>query len=390
MADGPGLKPDLNRKKHLAVILGTRPEIIKLAPVILELKKHSRFRVTVLQTGQHKELAQPLYEHFGFIPDIDLELMKPGQSLAELCGRSLLSIESELGPGSAFANDLDGVIVQGDTLSCMAGSIWGFLNKKKVFHVEAGLRTHDLTSPWPEEFNRRVTAVATSIHFAPTQESRHHLLKEGIPEALVHVVGNTVIDSLLLTTARLRSDEVLRGSLQKRFLPDPKKKMILVTTHRRESFGEPLESTFRAIRRLADQNNYQVILPLHKNPVVVAAADKILKGSKVQIIEPLGYVDFVYYMECADLILSDSGGVQEEAPYLGKTVLVLRESSERPEALTTGYCHLVGTDEERIFTQAEKYLQSGEKLSKPDFSRLPFGEGDSAKKILKVLEQSIF
>jgi UDP-N-acetylglucosamine 2-epimerase len=365
----------------IVVLLGTRPEAIKMAPLILELKKHSLFNVCVVSTGQHREMMAPILEFFGIEPQIDLRLMKPGQSLIDIN----LGVTSGL--NEAFNGRLpQGIFVQGDTASCTAGAMWGFLNRIPVFHVEAGLRTGDLQSPWPEEFNRRVTANASVLHFAPTELSARNLRVEGFPKDSIHVVGNTVIDALLMVSERLRSDSALNAEMAGLFpFLREDRKLVLATVHRRESFGNGLRQIFRAFRSLAEDPQIQLVLPLHMNPQVRIAADEILRGSRVEIIEPQSYVPFIYLMKRAALVLSDSGGIQEEAPYLNVPVLVLRESTERSEALDSGLVWLVGTGTENILREAKFILNKSSESSSTLFSGKPFGDGDSAEKIVELV-----
>lgn len=367
----------------IVVLIGTRPEAIKMAPVILALSKSSFFKVCVVSTGQHREMMTPILDFFGIIPEIDLKLMKPGQSLIDL------NLGVTKGLEETFAGNLpQGIFVQGDTASCATAATWGFLNRIPVFHVEAGLRTGDLQSPWPEEFNRRVTANASTLHFAPTENSARNLRSEGFDSHSIHVVGNTVIDALLMVSEKLEEDQALSSSLARQFpFLREDRKTVLATVHRRESFGEGLRQIFRAFRTLAESSDVQVILPLHMNPQVRGAAEDVLKGSNVQVIEPQSYVPFIYLMKRASLILSDSGGVQEEAPYLGVPVLVLRETTERSEALASGYVRLVGTETDVILREARLALNSPDRLLASPVESKPFGQGDSAEKIVSLVKK---
>lgn len=373
----------METKKMVIVLLGTRPEAIKMAPLILELKKHSSsYKLCIVSTGQHREMMAPILDFFNIKPDLDLNLMRPGQSLSNVVSKVIEGLE-----GNFNQMKIDGIFVQGDTASCMAASVWGFLSKVPVFHVEAGLRTGNMSSPWPEEFNRRVTALATSLHFSPTEASAQNLYQEGFAKENIFVVGNTVIDALNLVVKGLRENSDLKREMSERFPQlDFKKKLILTTVHRRESFGDGLKNIFRALVKLSERDDVQVILPLHLNPNVQAAAE-ILKGSKVLIVEPQSYVPFVFLMNQATLILSDSGGVQEEAPFLGKTVLVLRESTERPESISSGFCHLVGTKMEDIFSASNDFLEGKFKFPVPTNAVSPYGNGDSSRQILDIVNK---
>ncbi len=365
---------------RLLVLLGTRPEAIKMAPVILELKKYSHLQVEVVSTGQHSEMLQPILNFFDIKPDVDLHLMRPGQSLVEITTQVMLGLNKH------FPEDnVSGILVQGDTASCMAASIWAFLRKIPVFHVEAGLRTGDMRAPWPEEFNRRVTSVATDLHFAPTPQAEANLIAENIDENSIFMVGNTVVDALLTVSKKINQNPQLQREMAELFpFLDANKKMVLATVHRRENFGRGLHDIFAALKRLSERSDVQIVLPLHMNPNVRAAAE-VLKDSKVHIIEPQSYIPFVYLMKRSSLILTDSGGIQEEAPYLSKPVLVLRESTERPESLADGACKLIGTDTDKIVKAAERILNGEEKISFA--GTRPYGNGDAAQKILVILNQ---
>lgn len=364
---------------RLLVLLGTRPEAIKMAPVILELKKYSHLQVEVVSTGQHAEMLKPILNFFGIQPDIDLHLMRPGQSLVEITTQVMMGLNKHFPE-----ENVSGILVQGDTASCMAASVWAFLRKIPVFHVEAGLRTGDMHAPWPEEFNRRVTSVAADLHFAPTLQAEANLVAEGIDENSIFMVGNTVVDALLAVSKKINQNPQLQREMDELFpFLDAKKKMILATVHRRENFGRGLHNVFEALKRLAQRDDVQVVLPLHMNPNVRAAAAEILTDSNVHIIDPQSYIPFVYLMKRSSLILTDSGGIQEEAPYLSKPVLVLRESTERPESLVDGACQLIGTNTDRIVKAAGRILSGEEKIS---FSgSRPYGNGDSAQKIVVIV-----
>ncbi len=326
---------------------------------------------------------KPILEFFGIRPDYELDLMKPGQSLAELSAGVLIGLEMYFKD-----RNIDGLIVQGDTTSCMAASTWGFLKRIPVFHIEAGLRTGDRTSPFPEEFNRCVTALASTLHFAPTLRSAFNLFQEGYTRESVHVVGNTVIDALLEVSNRLDQDRVLDQQMRVLFpMVDESKKLLLATVHRRESFGFGLREVFRALRQLAEDKGIQIVLPLHMNPSVREAAAEVLQDSRVHVIAPLSYVPFIWLMKRSTLILSDSGGVQEEAPSLGKPVLVLRETTERPESIEAGNCKLVGTSKEVILKATKQLLEDPVAYRKMQEVKNPYGNGKSSQKISHILAE---
>ncbi|MGM0599722.1 MAG: non-hydrolyzing UDP-N-acetylglucosamine 2-epimerase [Candidatus Rifleibacteriota bacterium] len=354
-------------------ILGTRPEIIKLAPVIIESHKRG-IETTVVHTGQHLELARDMLEHFDITPDINLEVMQPNQSLFSLSAKIIAGLEPIL-----KARDHQMVFVQGDTSTVFLGALGAFYSKIPVAHVEAGLRTNDRYSPFPEEINRRLTSNLATLHFAPTQNAKEKLLKENIAPEHVFVTGNTVIDALHWS---LKKPHKLSDDLEA-LLTSPKK-TILLTTHRRENFGSPHKEVFKAIKALLqDFNDIQVIFPIHPNPNVRKQAYSFFDNEpEVKLIEPLGYLDFINVMQRCHLILTDSGGVQEEAPSLNKPVLILRESTERPEGLTSGCLKLVGTDKNKIIQETKELLQNEDKYNQMAQAQNPYGDGLSAQKIL--------
>ena len=373
----------MKQLKRLIVLLGTRPDAIKMAPVILELRRQPQYEILVVSTGQHREMMSPILEFFGIQPDIDLNLMRPGQSLVDLSAAILSGLERTLG-----AQKIDGLFVQGDTSSCTAASLWGFLHRVPIFHIEAGLRTSDLMSPWPEEFNRRVTALAATLHFAPTSRSAFNLVQEGHSRDRVHVVGNTVIDALMQVATKLDQCSVLQKQMDELFpFLNKDKKLVLATVHRRESFGDSLKQIFRALRNLSDRNDVQVVLPLHLNPAVRLAASEILVGTRIHLLDPQAYVPFIALMKRSDLILSDSGGVQEEAPALGKPVLVLRNTTERPESVEAGTCLLVGTKTDAILKAAYGILDNAKEFKSMRTVKYPYGFGDSSQKIVTLVNQ---
>ena len=362
--------------KTVLCIVGTRPEAVKMAPVILALQRAPWARARVLATAQHRRMLDQVLGLFGIVPDVDLDLMRPDQTLSDLTARMLTALDAGLRDEAP-----DVVLAQGDTTTVLATAMACFYRGIPFGHVEAGLRTGDLANPFPEEMNRTVASRLARFHFAPTPASRDNLLKEGIPAADIHVTGNTVIDALLQVAER---DAPIGADL------DAGKRLILLTAHRRESFGEPLREAFRAVRMLADRNEgVQVLYPVHLNPNVSGPAREILGGHpRIVLCEPLEYAPFVSAMKRAYLILTDSGGVQEEAPALGKPVLVLREETERPEAIAEGVVRLVGTSSERILAEAQRLLDDPAAYAAMARGVSPYGDGHASERIVSVLAAS--
>jgi UDP-N-acetylglucosamine 2-epimerase (non-hydrolysing) len=363
---------EMSKHKILCVV-GTRPEAIKMAPVILALKEYSAFECRVLATAQHRNLLDQVLRVFEIEPDIDLDIMRPDQALAALTARLLLALDSVL-----QAEKPDVVLAQGDTTTVMAVALASFYHQIPFGHVEAGLRTWNMEYPFPEEMNRVVTGKLTKWHFAPTESGRHNLLKEGVSETNIFVTGNTVIDALL---------SVAKLEIPLPFNLQSSKRLILVTAHRRENFGAPFREICRAILTLVDHNkDVQVIYPVHPNPNVCETAYQILGNhSRITLCEPLDYLPFVAAMKQAFLILSDSGGVQEEAPALGKPVLVLRNETERPEAVAEGVVKLVGADYDQIVGEAQHLLDDRTAYSLMARGVSPYGDGRAAGRIAAVL-----
>lgn len=353
--------------------MGTRPEAIKMAPVILAFKKNPLFDVKVLATAQHRQLLDQVLSIFGIQPDIDLDIMRPNQALTTLTGRLLLELDQ------VFINEKpDVVLAQGDTTTVMSVALACFYHRIPFGHVEAGLRTWDLLNPFPEEMNRVVAGKFAKWHFAPTKSSQENLLKEAVKQEDIYVTGNTVVDALLSVSER--NDELP-------FNLDANKKLILVTSHRRENFGQPFEDICDAILTILERNeDVQVLYPVHPNPNVKETAHRIL-GSHPRVIlcEPLDYLPFVSAMKRAYIILSDSGGVQEEAPALGKPVLVLREETERPEAVLEGVVKLVGTNKEKIISETQKLLSDPIAYSEMARGVSPYGDGLASGRIVKII-----
>jgi UDP-N-acetylglucosamine 2-epimerase (non-hydrolysing) len=361
-------------------VFGTRPEAIKMAPVVHRLRSApDRFESVVCVSAQHRAMLDQVLEVFDVPADHDLDLMMPGQSPAEIAGRVLERL-----PPLIRRVRPDVLLVQGDTMTTFAAAFAAYLERVPSAHVEAGLRTGDRWQPFPEEMNRVLTTRLATLHFAPTAQSRDRLLAEGIPPADVHLTGNTVIDALLGT---LRADYHFRTPALAAL--DPVRRVVLVTTHRRESFGAPLRSTCSAIRDLVERfADLEVVLPVHPNPEVKATVGEILcDAPRVSLIEPVDYVEFVHLMNRACLILTDSGGVQEEAPSLGKPVLVLREVTERPEGVTAGTAVVVGTDRARIVETASTLLTSPDAYARMANAVSPYGDGRASERIADALAE---
>lgn len=367
-------------KRRVMFCFGTRPEAIKLAPVIQELARYPReFQPVVLVTAQHRHMLDQVLRVFDIKPDYDLDLMKQGQSLADVTAGVLRGVEQVLQRTSPHI-----VIVQGDTTSAFAAALAAFYQQVPVGHVEAGLRTGDKYSPFPEEMNRRLVSALADLHFAPTLAAKENLLSEGVSRRSVHVTGNTVVDAL-------KSARLSKAKCRLPVLDDieSKQRVVLVTAHRRESFGQGFEHICRALKTLVARNsNIDVVYPVHLNPNVRRPVRSILRGvARVHLVEPLEYLPFVRLMERSYLILTDSGGIQEEAPALGKPVLVMRDVTERPEAVEAGTAALVGTDPDVIVQAAERLLRSDDVYRKMARARSPFGDGRASTRIGAVLRR---
>lgn len=371
--------------KRISVILGTRPEAIKLCPVILELKKRSELDCKVCVTGQHREMLDQILPVFGVIPDVDLDLMRPNQSLGELSSRAIEALDRYL---TEYKPDI--VLVQGDTTTVLCAALAAFYHKIPVGHVEAGLRTWNMASPWPEEANRVLTTRLAKWHFAPTETNRQTLLKEGLPDADITVTGNTVIDALFLAQDRVKAHPpAIQGLPGASLACLGDQRMVLITGHRRENFGGGLDNICYAIAELATRfPDVHFIYPVHLNPNVREPVVRILRNQSmpnIHLIEPQGYLPFVALMQRSHIILTDSGGVQEEAPSLGKPVLVMRETTERPEAVEAGTVKMVGTDVERIIAETFKLLSDEGAYGRMAHKHNPYGNGTAAKQIVNVL-----
>lgn len=360
----------MSERQRLLAVIGTRPEAIKMAPIIRRLEEEvETFETVVCATAQHREMLDSILRTFEIVPEIDLDLMRPDQDLNSLAAGVFRSFDQVL-----IDTRPDRVIVQGDTTTVLAASLASFHRRIPVAHVEAGLRTRDRVNPFPEEMNRRVTDLIADLHFAPTERSAAALRSEGLPEDRIHVTGNTVVDALQIIVERAGEAEEGEG------------RMVLITAHRRESFGEPLRRAFRAIRRLARRfRDFTFVFPVHPNPSVRRAVD-ILRGEpNVRLVEPAEYTQLVAWLRACRLVITDSGGIQEEAPTFGKPILVLRDATERPEGVEAGIALLVGTDEERIFAEAERLLTDDAAYAALAHRANPYGDGRAAERIVGIL-----
>lgn len=370
-------------KKKVLVVFGTRPEAIKMAPLVKMLDSSEQFESKVCVTAQHREMLDQVLELFEITPDYDLDLMKPGQDLTGVtCGilKGLQDILKEFNP--------EYVLVHGDTATTLSASLAAYYQQIKVGHVEAGLRTGNIYSPWPEEGNRKLTGAIADLHFAPTKTSKENLVREGVDISKIHETGNTVIDALLQVTSKLKSGSELSKQLEDQFKSlKLDHKMVLITGHRRESFGDGFERICTAIGQAAQQfPKVQFVYPVHLNPNVREPVNRLLKGlDNVHLIEPLDYLPFVFLMNKSHLILTDSGGIQEEAPSLGKPVLVMRETTERPEAVAAGTVKLVGTDVNTMISELSSLLTDENAYKEMSFAHNPYGDGKACQRILDVL-----
>lgn len=355
--------------QRVLVVVGTRPEAIKLAPVVLQLRALPElFSTTVCASGQHREMLDAMLQLFGVAVDVDLDLMRPGQTLSEVAAGVLSGVDRLLA-----AAPVDWLVVQGDTTTAMAAALAAFHRSVPVAHVEAGLRTGDLAAPFPEELNRRVVDLLASLLLAPTARSAEALRREGVPAARIHVTGNTVVDALRWIAER-------QGPV------GDQQPLVLITAHRRESFGEPLQRVFRAIRRLALAfPELRFVFPVHPNPRVREHLDELAGLANVQLEQPAGYWQLVAWLRSARLVITDSGGIQEEAPTFGRPTLVLRDTTERPEGVEAGVALLVGTDEERIVAEATRLLTDQAAYTAAAQAANPYGDGRAAERIVAIL-----
>lgn len=373
---------------HLAkilVVFGTRPEAIKLFPVVAALKADPRFDCKVCVSAQHRGMLDQVLDIAGIVPDHDLDVMKPDQSLDALTAVLLTGLGQVMD-----AEKPDRVIVQGDTATAMAGALAAYYRKIPVDHVEAGLRSGNLYHPWPEEVNRKIIGSMASLHFAPTDVSREALLRENVAPDRVHVTGNTVIDALHWVSARIAEDPAMVSGLAEVEARFAGKRIIGVTSHRRENFGDGMENIAEAIRQIAARDDVAIVFPVHLNPNVRAVMNTALAGlDNVALLEPLDYPHFARLLGLAEIMLTDSGGVQEEAPALGKPVLVMRETTERPEGVAAGTARLVGTDVTRIVTEIFTLLDDKAAYEQMARAHNPFGDGTSARQIVELLASEI-
>ena len=366
----------------IITIFGTRPEAIKLAPLILKTKDES-FDVKVCVTGQHDEMLKQVLDLFGIMPDYDLEVMQPNQSLFDVTAEILKALENVIASENSSL-----VLVQGDTTTAFVGALCAFYKKVPVAHIEAGLRSYNKYSPFPEEINRGLVGKVADYHFAPTPRAKENLIREGVREDRVYVVGNTVIGALYLALERIKDRE---ENLLRRFVYlDTEKRIILATCHRRESFGEPFKNICMALKEIAEKNEVDIVYPVHLNPSVKKPVVKILNGHEnIHLIDPLAYSYLVWLMKKSYLILTDSGGIQEEAPSIGKPVLVIREVTERIEGIEAGTCKLVGTSRENIVTEINRLLTDSFEYERMAKAGNPYGDGKSSDRILSIIKTGL-
>ncbi|BCN32213.1 non-hydrolyzing UDP-N-acetylglucosamine 2-epimerase [Anaeromicropila herbilytica] len=364
--------------KKIMLVFGTRPEAIKMCPLVKELKTRKNIETIVCVTGQHRQMLDQVLDAFEVVPDYDLAIMKENQTLFDVTVGVLQKVKQVIEKVQP-----DVVLVHGDTTTTFATSLACFYMQIAIGHVEAGLRTYNIYSPYPEEFNRQATSIISKFNFAPTELSKQNLLQEGKEESTIYITGNTAIDALKTTVTENYTHEQLDWASDSR--------LIMLTAHRRENLGEPLHHMFRAIKRIVDEyEDIKVIYPIHMNPVVRQAANSILGNhERIRIIDPLDVLDFHNFMERSYLILTDSGGIQEEAPSLGKPVLVMRDTTERPEGIKAGTLKLVGTNEETIYSEFRKLLTNKEEYNKMSKASNPYGDGFACKKIADILEAEL-
>ena len=368
------------------VVFGTRPEAIKMAPLVKALQAAPGLQTVVCVTAQHRQMLDQVLRLFEITPEHDLDVMKPGQDLYDITSNILLGLRPVLA-----AERPDWVLVHGDTTTTLATTLAAYYARIPVAHIEAGLRTGDKYAPFPEEINRKITGTVADLHFAPTAASQSNLLAEGVPASAIHVTGNTVIDALLAVVDKLKTSAGLQSELAERFrFLDANKRLILVTGHRRENFGEGFQNICHALADVAERHpDVEILYPVHLNPNVRQPVNDILAArglSNVHLIEPVDYLPFVYLMNRSHLIITDSGGVQEEAPSLGKPVLVMRETTERPEAVAAGTVKLVGTSRDEIVRQCERLLTDTEAYQAMSRAHNPYGDGQAAARIVNTLQ----
>lgn len=374
--------------KKVLSIFGTRPEAIKMAPVVKALEANPEIQSLVCVTAQHREMLDQVLSLFDITPDYDLDIMKSGQSLTQASSRMLLALEPIIEEAQP-----DLVLVHGDTSTTLCGAQAAFYQQIPIGHVESGLRTYNIYSPWPEEANRQLTSIITKLHFAPTKTAAQHLYDEHNNPEFIYVTGNTVVDALLDVKEKLENDESLRLSLQRQFSAlDFAKRRVLITGHRRENFGDGFESICQAIRELAQKYpDYEFVYPVHLNPNVKGPVNRLLKDlGNVKLIEPQDYLPFVYLMSTSHIILTDSGGIQEEAPSLGIPVLVMRETTERQEAVEAGTVKLVGTHAPTIVAEVSNLIENEELYLKMSQAHNPYGDGNASKRITDTIVEFLY
>lgn len=373
------------KSDKILVVFGTRPEAIKMAPLVLKLKQQSDMQCVVCVTAQHRQMLDQVLNLFDIVPDYDFNIMKPGQTLSGITTSILAQMDRVLAEEKPSI-----VLVHGDTSTTLAASLAAFYHRIAIGHVEAGLRTHDIYSPWPEEGNRKLTGALARLHFAPTIQSEINLVNEGVPKNHILVTGNTVIDALLWVKYKLEKDDELKNSFEKQFgFLREDARMVLITGHRRENFGSGFESICASIKHLAEAyDDVDFVYPVHLNPNVRGPVNKYLVNiANVHLIEPLDYLPFVYLMNRSSIILTDSGGIQEEAPSLGKPVLVMRNTTERPEAVAAGTVKLVGTNEIKIYDEVSKLLNDPEEYERMSVAHNPYGDGLACERIIERLRK---
>jgi len=369
----------------IMTIFGTRPEAIKMAPLVLALNENPTIESRICVTGQHREMLDQVLNLFEITPDYDLNIMKSGQTLSEVTSRMVMKLQPIV---DSYQPDI--ILVHGDTSTTFCAALTAYYNQIAVGHVEAGLRTGNIYSPWPEEGNRKLVSCLANLNFAPTEKSMANLLGEGVDPERVYVTGNTVIDALLLMERKINSSKLLSSKLRNSFpMISDDRKIVLITGHRRENFGGGFERICESIKRLAEKNkNVDFVYPVHLNPKVQNPVNKLLSNHQnIHLIEPQGYLEFVYLMTQSHIILTDSGGIQEEAPALGKPVLVMRDTTERPEAISAGTVQLVGTEVEKIVNGVESLLTDSALYEKMSRAHNPYGDGNSVKRIIEILVQ---
>jgi UDP-N-acetylglucosamine 2-epimerase (non-hydrolysing) len=368
-------------RKRILVLFGTRPEAIKLFPVIKRLQAHSTIEVVVCVTAQHREMLDQVLDLANIKPDFDLDLMRSNQSLELLSARILLAVGETLDQVRP-----DRVVVQGDTATAMIGALAAYYKRIPVGHVEAGLRSGDIYAPWPEEVNRKIVTTIADQHYAPTQRAAEALLSENVPRNRIHVTGNTVVDALLETKKLIEAAPHLINQCSDIIRRQGKRRIILVTTHRRENFGEGMSRIADALLGIAERDDVGIVIPMHLNPNVRDVLSSRLAGQpRIEIISPQKYADFVSLLLHADIVLTDSGGIQEEAPTFGKPVLVMRDTTERPEGVIAGTARLVGTNSYRILNETFRLLDDRDEYLAMSRAHNPFGDGKASDRILKVI-----